>query len=225
VSSLGERAGRFELGQLKLIGRQPFRLSLLEIAAAAFALICLAASIFYYVSALDPERERVRQLEQQLEAQRALLEKPIASTDNRESKAEAVRRAKESLDAFKALLKPISAGRIDLINEINSLAKKKNLQLSSGIEMSRAESKVGEDGKKKKLEEALDVYPRLQVRFTVVGHYSNLRAFLAELERSKNFFVIDSVSLTNAEQAQSASHIARTSGISLSVEMTAYFRP
>ena len=80
----------------------------------------------------------------------------------------------------------------------------------------------------------LDVFPKAEFAFTVVGQYADLRGFLNEIEHSKQFLVINSLGLTNVESklgpragkgAAMAAGPGPAGGISLSVGMTAYFRP
>jgi hypothetical protein len=69
------------------------------------------------------------------------------------------------------------------------------------------------------------------VRTTVFGPYKSLRGFLAELERNKQFLVIDSVGLVNQEikattgRGRGQAAESGVSGIALTLEVWAYFRP
>jgi hypothetical protein len=147
--------------------------------------------------------------------------------------------ALESLEIFKGSdLKSFSSGRIALIKEINALAKKNNVTLTSGIDMganlgdSDAEADQTNENKsttrRKKTDELLNAFPSVGFRFTVFGQYSNVRTFISEIEREKQFVVINSLNLTNQE-AKTASRRSRggegTSGIMLTIEMSAYFQP
>ena len=82
--------------------------------------------------------------------------------------------------------------------------------------------------KRKKADDLLNAFPSVGFRFTVFGQYANVRNFINELEREKQFVVIDSVNLTNQE-ARTSSRRARggegASGIMLTIEMSAYFQP
>jgi hypothetical protein len=63
--------------------------------------------------------------------------------------------------------------------------------------------------------------------FTVAGQYQNLRNFISDLERNKQFIILDSIQLLSVDdvggggggrRAQSAA------GVALSIELTAYFQ-
>jgi hypothetical protein len=88
-----------------------------------------------------------------------------------------------------------------------------------------AENKVT---KRKKTDDLLSAFPSVGFRFTVFGQYTNVRTFINELERAKQFVVVNSVNLTNQE-ARTSSRRARggegASGIMLTIEMSAHFQP
>ena len=218
----------------------PYGLSLGEGIAALLASALLVVVIALYFSSLKPEQGRLRALEAELDAQQrsiiANANPPGAAVPNVEDQAKI---ALESLETFKTShLKPFSSGRIALIKEINALAKKNGVSLTSGIDMganlveSDAEGdKPGESTgttKRKKTDDLLNAFPSVGFRFTVFGQYSNVRTFINELEREKQFVVINSINLTNQE-ARTSSRRARggegASGIMLTIEMSAYFQP
>ena len=73
------------------------------------------------------------------------------------------------------------------------------------------------------------MFPSVSFRFTVFGQYSNVKTFINEVEREKQFVVINSVNFTNQE-ARAAGRRSRggeggASGIMLGIEMSAYFQP
>jgi hypothetical protein len=221
------------------VTRIPFGLSLGEGIATLLAVVLILWTLTYYFSSLKPEQDRLRTIESQLEAQQQSIikNKPDAVKDVPVEDQAKV--ALESLDTFKEThLKPFSSGRIALIREINALAKKTNVSLTSGIDMgstgSEADSENDEAKEKKtvsrrkKADDLLNAFPSVNFRFTVFGQYSNMRTFISELERDKQFLVINSLNLTNQE-AKTASRRAKgaevSSGIMLTIEMAAYFQP
>ena len=221
------------------VARIPFGLSVGEAIATLLAVVLVLWTLTYYFTSLKPEQDRLRTIESQLSAQEQSIikNKPDALKDV--PVEDQAKTALESLDAFKEThLKPFSSGRIALIQEINALAKKNSVSLTSGIDMGstggEAESESDEAKQKKevsrrkKTDDLLNAFPSVNFRFTVFGQYSNIRTFISELEREKQFVVINSVNLTNQE-AKTASRRARgteaSSGIMLTIEMAAYFRP
>jgi hypothetical protein len=211
----------------------PFGLSYLELAAAAIAIVLLTLVIVYYFTALKPEKDRqailirTRDDLQKTETQlRASLGQDVTVQHD------AAKDALASLEAFKAVhLKNLAQGRIALIDSINSLAKKNGVQLASGISMD-AEKPAQQDDKNNRKRSAtnlLNVYPKIKVGFSVAGEYGKLRTFINELEANKQFVTIDSVTLSAVKEREAGSGRGRRanyvlSGISLAIDMTAYFQ-
>jgi Tfp pilus assembly protein PilO len=201
------------------------------------SVVLLVTAVVYYVAKLRPEQSRLSVLEAQYQQQKAEITSSAsnAAKDPEQSPAERARIAVESLDNFKSgYLTPYASGRIALINELNALAKKYNLQLPSGIDMSTEASDEGSEGGSKaggKQEDLNRVFPRLFVRTSVFGQYKDLRGFVAEVERNKQFLVLQNMSLINQTAKTStggtgrASRMQESTGIALTIEIWAYFRP
>ena len=152
------------------------------------------------------------------------------------SPAMTVRAALDSLQAFKSEhLRPLASGRIALINQINALAKKNSVTLTSGIDMplEKAAEVADEDSnKRKKSEDLYNVFPHMNMHFTVFGQYANVRSFINELEHNKQFLVIKSVNIASQEEKTGEDGGGRRggrggsiSGLTLTVEAAAYFQP
>jgi hypothetical protein len=232
---------RVSRGEARPIGaaKIPFGLSLGEAIALLIAAAFLLIVVAQYFSSLKPEQTRLRALEAELDAQQRSIIANAKPTGTAEPNfVDEAKIALESLETFRgAHLKPFSSGRITLIKEINALAKKNSVTLTSGIDMGAdlGESDSASDKdtenkvtKRKKADDLLNAFPSVGFRFTVFGQYANVRAFISELEREKQFVVINSVNLTNQE-AKTSSRRARggegASGIMLTIEMSAYFQP
>lgn len=220
------------------IAKMPLGLSLGEAIAILLAAAVLLFAVAQYFSSLKPEQGRLRALEAELDAQQRSIianAKPGMTEPVVEDQAKI---ALESLETFKSThLKPFSSGRIALIKEINALAKKNGVTLTSGIDMGANLVESDADGDKganngtttrKKSDDLLNAFPSVGFRFTVFGQYSNVRTFINALEHEKQFVVINSINLTNQE-ARTSSRRARggdgTSGIMVTIEMSAYFQP
>jgi hypothetical protein len=232
-----ERVSRSEVRSVR-VKRLPFGLSIGEATGALLALVLLISVVTYYFSSLRPEQDRLLTLEAELrEQQRHLAGQPVSGPET--PVVDTAGTALETLEAFKTKhLKPFSAGRIALIQEINALAKKHNVALTSGIDMGSSLGESGSEGEKsttgnkgiarrKKGDEILSAIPSVNFRFSAFGQYSNLRTFINELEHEKQFLVINSINLANQE-ARTASRRSRgegASGVMLTIEMSAYFQP
>ncbi|MFY9573355.1 MAG: hypothetical protein WAV20_18305 [Blastocatellia bacterium] len=218
----------------------PFGLNPGEAIAALVAVVLLVSVMVYYFSSLRPEQDRLRILEMELDAQQKNIIANARPEGTEPASAQVTAmNALESLETFKSNhLKPFSSGRIALIKEINALAKKNSVTLTSGIDMGASIAEAGPDGetgaeakksvsKRKKTDEILNAIPSVSFRFTVFGQYSNLRTFINLIEQERQFLVVNSINLTNQE-ARVASRRSRgegMSGIMLTIEMSGYFQP
>jgi hypothetical protein len=213
---------------------KPFGLSYPELISALVVLVFIIFVLTYYFTTLGPAQSEVNNLQRQLETlKQTEIEMTAHATKTVEMQADMGKAALESLEGFKSSrLKALSVGRIALINDINALAKKHSVQLTSGIGMAldTAEDTMEGDGKggeKKKGTSLLSVFPNLKARFTVSGDYARLRSFISELEANKQFLTIDSLNLAAIKQGdgERTRRRAGPSGIGLSVELTAFFYP
>jgi len=234
-----ERTSRSGVRSVR-VNRLPFGLGVGEAIAVLLSLVLLISVVTYYFYSLRPEQGRLLNLEMELREQQKNIIAGKSPAGPETPVVDSTRTALESLEAFKSNhLKPFSSGRIALINEINALAKKNNVALTSGIDMG---SNLGESGsagdnksatgkstsKRKKGDEITSAIPSVTFRFSAFGQYSNLRTFINELEHEKQFLVIDSINLANQE-ARTASRRSRggegSSGVMLTIEMSTYFQP
>lgn len=231
-----ERVSRVEPGRDRGT-RLPFGLNAVESIAALVAVAILVAAVVYYLTSLRPLQDQLRGLQTELDRQQKnmiLSTKPSDAAQR--SPDDIARDAIESLESFKnSHLKPFSSGRIELIKQINALAKKDNVTLTSGIDMggTAEESDAAKSSDKtsgtqrNKTDEIFNAFPSVNFHFTVFGPYGSVRSFIDDLEHEKQFVVVRSVSLTNQE-AKTNSRRARAEGISgimLTIEMAAYFQP
>lgn len=211
------------------------RLNLREVVAAVAALAALLYVGLYYFTSVSPVRERLEAVQRQYQEQLKTISGAVSGQGQAgPSRAELVNQARESIEAFRAnRLKPLDPGRKAIFDEINALVRKHNLQLSSGVEMRKvgdasAPSEGGSKGREKTVEDLLNVFPRRLISFTAVGPYPSIRKLTAELEQSKQFFVIESLTITNADEAEGprgGRRGAPSGALAVSVEMAAYFRP
>jgi hypothetical protein len=237
VMQVRERLTRLDVGSSR-VKTLPFGLTGVEIVAAFIAVAFLAIAVTYYWTSLRTERARLRHIEQQLADQQRDIDPSTGEALTPASPSEVAKDALESLERFKtSSLKPRRSGEIDLLNELNALAKKTGVQLASGIDTtSRMPGQAREDtttekkaAKVKKQEEILKAFPELETRFSVAGEYANLRSFIRALEGSKQLIVVKTISITSQEgkaagSGRSSRGQATAGGLMLAIEMTAYFR-
>jgi hypothetical protein len=225
-----ERVSKVEIRRPYLASRR-LRFSAVEIAAAAAVTLLALAVIYFYFSSLKPEQDNLTRLNLQYENQRKVLQELVTGPDGQPPARNSIKVALDSLSAFQtAHLKGRAQGQRALIDDINTLVKKHGSRLMSGLEMS-VENAGLETEKKgrgtKNPEETLNVFPRLNISFTISGQYPNLRAFISELEKNKQFVVINAVTFSALEEADgdTGRRTASASGLSLTVSLSAYFQP
>jgi hypothetical protein len=224
----------FNTQRLPATSSKPFGLSYPELISAAVVLLFTVFVLTYYFTTLGPAQSQVNDLQKQLDGLKKTeteltthMQKPV------ESQMDMGKAALESLEGFKSSrLKSLTAGRIALINDINALAKKHSVQLTSGIDMNldTPDEKIDDDKKsaeRKKSVQLLGVFPNVKTRFTVAGDYAKLRAFISELESNKQFMTIDSLNLAAIREGGGERSRRRNgpTGIGLSIELTAFFYP
>jgi hypothetical protein len=231
-SQVRERVSRLEVRSASGVAL-PFGLSSREIVAAALALLFFVVVIVYYFTYLRPDQARLSQLEQQYREQEVIVNNGPAG-DQMPASKQTAKEALSTLETFKTeRLRPFSAGRIALQNELNALIKKNGLQLTSSIETHVDQIKSNDDpsaSRRRKIEDTLNVFPRQSIHFVVAGQYPNLRAFISDLEHNKQFLVIKSINFSTQEDKSEGGGGGRqraggASGILLSVDLTAYFQP
>jgi hypothetical protein len=232
-----ERVTRTEVRKIRAVSL-PFGLRAGELIAAVLGLILIIWVTAYYFTSLRPQQDQLLVLENQLAEQQRNLALNAGQTNANPGKTpeDQAKETVDSLETFKGShLRPFSSGRIDLIKEINALAKKNSVTLTSGIDMGGAASVTDSDKtadktssqQRNKADEIFNAFPNVSFHFTVFGQYTNLRTFINQLEHEKHFLVVKSINLSNQE-ARASSRRARSeavSGIMLTIEMSAYFQP
>lgn len=194
---------------------QNLRLSALEWVALVATISFVGVVTFYYLNSAQPLRSKLSDLrtrEKKLQNQivddatkRKLLEEQRA---NRE-------KILESLDSFEARLQSRKTGMTAIIDEVNQLAKAHHVR--AGDTSFRSDAPVPLPGEAKPVaspgvspspatitqrDKLPVVYEGLGIDTTVEGDYHDLRRFMAALERSRNFIIINSITLQSVDERQ-----------------------
>ncbi len=226
-SGLGEAFRRARLSPVELV---------FLIAALAFA----AFVAFFYFTKVQP-------LQSELAARKAREQELLGSlakigTDEKKRNEQASNAEKilVSLDRFQAMLKPDERGMTQIINEINALGKTHKVYAGdASYRVAEAEPTTDENGnplpQQKIAEKNINIYPTLGIDTTVVGDYPNLRRFLADLERSRQFLVINSLAFQGGDDklaralAKGGKQIQLSTPealpVSVRIELDTYFQP
>jgi hypothetical protein len=229
------------LNALRTLHRR-VRLSPFEIGSLAVALIFAVIVLFFYLTKIQPVRSQVATLGGRELTLRAQLDKLGIEERRRVEQSANAEKILDSLIKFENNLKPDERGITQVMDEINTLCKTRNI-LSDGSTYNLTEPVPVTDGSGNPVSgrvarEKIDFYPVLGIDTTVTGDYRNLRRFIFDLERSKQFLVINSVQFQGE-----ADRLRRTNGnntgrpgqqmelsspeaipVSLKIEMDTYFQ-
>ncbi|MBS1789008.1 MAG: hypothetical protein JST85_14865 [Acidobacteria bacterium] len=217
------------------------RLSLMEVIALVAALVFVGVVIFYYFSKVQPLSSELSTLKDREAGIRQQIEKANSDEMKRQKQASNAEMIMASLKDFDQYLKQDERGMTEIINEIDVLGKKYGvLTGDSTYRVAEAEPLVDENGqpippKNGKENETQKIYPVLGIDTNIIGEYPNLRKFLYELERSRQFLVINA--LTFQGESDKVRREAQKAGtqklqlsspeaipVSLKIEMDTYFQ-
>ncbi|HEY8460085.1 MAG TPA: hypothetical protein VIM99_06870 [Blastocatellia bacterium] len=216
------------------------RLSRVEMASLGAAIAFASAVAIFYSYAVAPLRFGIAPRHQQIQELKAYIERENIKEKNRRDQALNSQKILESLRNFDDRLPPDERGMTQIINEIDALSVTHKV-IASGSNYRPEEAdevKLDENGNPK-LQTARDkkprIYPHLGVETTVIGDYPNLRRFISDLERSKQFLIINSLSFQGGDErivrqlAKGGKQIELSSSeaipVSLKIELDAYFQP
>ena len=223
-----------------LVSRRGKMFGVVEVVALAGSCFVLALVLLSYLYFLVPARSRVatansdlRQLQANLQTLDGVVHK---ETDTKQT----VDRIAASLNKFETeyLLRQ-DQGRMDLYEELNQLIVKNGLKNTSGPTYTTLDpSGTKSTGGKNLVTKWQSFYPGIAVMVTVEGSYQDLRRFIRDVERSKQFVVINEVELQRATQNNTPASIdeggtgatpgsgsgTRGSLVSLQLNMATYFQ-
>jgi cell division protein FtsB len=216
------------------------RLSRVEIAFLGAAILFASAVAIFYSYKVAPLSFAISARQRQIQEMRAR----IADLNTRQKKAldqaSNAEKILESLRGFETRLTPGESGMTQIINEIDALsATHKMITSDSNYRREDAdEPKLDENGNPKLQpgrNKAPKIYPNFSIETTVVGDYPNLRGFLSDLERSKQFLIVNSLSFQGGDdrvlrQLEKGGKKLDLSGpeavpVSLKIELNTYYQP
>ncbi len=143
-------------------------------------------------------QERRKEIEQ-LQRQRDLLAADVRRATDIQKKLAGVQR--EGDEFFKRELREASSGYSSVVADLGSLAKTAGLKTSA---ITFRQQELASRG-----------VTEVQVSTTVEGDYPSLVSFINGLERSSNFYVLDSLVLASSTQ---------TGSLKLNLQLRTYFR-
>ncbi|HEY0430182.1 MAG TPA: GspMb/PilO family protein [Pyrinomonadaceae bacterium] len=206
-----------------------------EVAALAGSCFVLVLVLLSYLYFLVPARSRLASLNNDLKQTQTNLQTLDTLFNKDQSAKQVVDRAATSLTKFEAEhLMRVDPGRMDLYEELNQLIVKNGVRNTSGptytaLDPAGTKSSSG----KTVVTKWQSFYPGIAVTVTVEGEYQNVRRFIRDVERSKQFVVINEVELqrasqnnapTSAEEGGGAGSGTRGSLVTLQLNMATYFQ-
>ena len=203
-----------------------------EVAALTGSCIVLALVLFSYIYFLVPARSRIASLNRDRQQVQTNLQKLGGVVDKEEGTQQTVDKIAASLNTFETqYLLQRDQGKLELYEELNELIIKNGLRNTSGptytaLDPSGTKSMSG----KSVVTKWQSFYPGIAVMVTVEGEYQNVRRFIQDVERSKQFVVINQVELQRAQQSNAPASTdesesgTRGSPVSLQLNMATYFQ-
>ncbi|HEY6217017.1 MAG TPA: GspMb/PilO family protein [Pyrinomonadaceae bacterium] len=210
-----------------------------EVIAVAGSCLVLALVLLSYLYFLVPARSRLASLNVELKQVQTNLETLSGVVHKEEDTRQTVDKIAASLNKFETehLLRP-DEGRMDLYQELNQLIIKNNLKNTSGPAYTTLDPVGTKQAGKSVTTKWQSFYPGIGVMVTVEGQYQDVRRFIRDVERSKQFVVINEVELQRATQSntpvsvdENGAPVAGASGsgtrgslVSLQLNMATYFQ-
>ncbi|MFN7826593.1 MAG: hypothetical protein ACK5RR_01375 [Acidobacteriota bacterium] len=217
------------------------RLSTVEALALLAALVFIGIVGLFYVTKVQPLTAQVDAIRAREAELRSRLEKRNTEEKKRQDQITNAELILGSLDDFENGLKENEAGIAQIINEIDTLGKSSKIVVGdASYRVEVAQPLVDEKGEpltEAALKEKKEtIYPGMAIDTTVIGDYPNLRRFIAALEQSRQFLIINSLAfqgegdkvrretakLGNAAPVELSS--PDSVPVSLKIELDTYFR-
>jgi Tfp pilus assembly protein PilO len=202
-----------------------------EVAALAGSCLVLLLVLLSYLYLVVPARLRVSSLNEDKTRLQANLQTLDGVVSKGQTTKDQVEKIATSLGEFETsyLFRP-DQGRMDLYDELNQMIIKNNLRNTSGptytpLDPTGTKPLSGKSTTTK----WQSFYPGLAVMVTVEGQYHDIRRFVRDIERSKQFVVINQVELQPAKEnnspvADEAASGAGSLPVRLQLSLATYFQ-
>jgi Tfp pilus assembly protein PilO len=171
-----------------------------EVAGVAGSCLILLLVLLSYLYFLVPARSRVASLISENKQSKTNLETLQGVNRKDQNTTATVNEITTSLGKFETDFLPRQdLGRMELYEELNQLIIKNGVRNTSGPTYTELEPEgTKSTGGKNVATRWQSFYPGVAVMVTVEGQYENVRRFIRDVERSKQFVVINEVELQRA---------------------------
>lgn len=181
------------------------RLGLVETVFLAAAILFAAFVVTFYVTKIAPRQLELSSLKKRANDARAKLDQEAKREGELNAQRENAQNILDSLNEFEARMKDKNDGKPQVMDEFPQLAKANHVS-DGGVTFRTIEPDPTTDNNGNSVQPAghndkqLNVYPALGLDTTVEGDYHNLRRFISDLERSKQFIIINSITLQSIDE-------------------------
>jgi Tfp pilus assembly protein PilO len=179
------------------------RLSLVETVFLAAAILFAVLVAAFYLTKITPRELEFRRLQNHIAEVRADLSQQDKREKLRATQRESAQKILDSLNDFEARLKRKTDGTPQVMDEFPQLAKANNVAGGGvtfrTIEPDATDNSVNPAPGVARNNKQVSVYPALGLDTTVEGDYHDLRRFISDLERGRQFIIINSITLQSVD--------------------------
>jgi Tfp pilus assembly protein PilO len=191
------------------------RLSALEWVALVATILFVGVVTFYFLNSAQPLRSKLSDLRTR---EKKLQDQMVSDTTKKKSLEEQrANREKilDSLESFEVRLHGRKVGITAIIDEVNQLAKANRVKAGDIAFRTDAPAPLPGDAQPganpgttptpaaiTQRDKLPNVYEGLGIDTTVEGDYHDLRRFMAALERSRNFVIVNAIALQSIDETQ-----------------------
>lgn len=200
--------------------------------------LCLVGVVTGYQMLLEPLNQRLSSISRETSNIRRQTENLRIERQQLEREAAAFSRAIENWQRFeREQLRDVRIGQLALIDEINALARKRNVKLTDTVAFALTnQNKTPGSGASpaEQKTQLIQSYPAFDVKFGITGGYRDIRRFIQALEQSRQFLLLQLVSFTPGDSPSQASTgesrlmtgemSAAPDVLTITLSLTAYFR-
>lgn len=203
---------------------------IIAVAGSCFILLLVLLSYLYFMIPVRSRRTALIAERAQLQTNLKKSEEILSGKKNTQ---DTVQRITDSLTEFETVsLQRQDQGRMELYDQLNQLIVKNGLRNTSGptytpLDPTGSKATPGKSTSTK----WQTAYPGIAVAVTVEGPYQNIRHFIKDIERSRQFVIINEVELQRATQSDGGAAVSAESGsgtkgslVSLQLSMATYFQ-
>ena len=191
------------------------RLSALEWVALVGTIIFVSVVTFYFLNSAQPLRSKLSELR----TRKKTLQEKMTDDASKKKSLEDQRTNREkildSLESFEVRLHSRKIGITAIIDEVNQLAKANRVRpgdiafrtdapapLPGEVRPGASPGVTPTPAAITRRDKLPNVYEGLGIDTTVEGEYHDLRRFMAALERSRNFVIVNAITLQSIDEKQ-----------------------